>query len=205
MARCLSEDRLGLRYRYDPHFCESGLADRWFVELRDTVPWIQPQVRVYGRSHPMPRLTAWVADDARPYAYSGVEHAAVPWTPTLSAVREAVERASAHRFNAVLLNFYRSGADTVGWHSDDEAVLGDRPVIGSVSLGAPRRFRFRPHPRAGARPEAGPAEQPRCELLLEHGSLLVMEGDTQRRWQHCLPRGRASQPRINLTFRQLRE
>ncbi|MEM9383940.1 MAG: alpha-ketoglutarate-dependent dioxygenase AlkB [Pseudomonadota bacterium] len=206
MGRSLSENRLGLCYRYDPHFCASALADRWFEELRETVPWTQPQVRVYGRWHRTPRLTAWVAEGARSYMYSGVEHPSAPWTPTLEAVREEVERASSHRFNSVLLNLYRSGADSVGWHSDDEAVLGDRPVIGSLSLGAPRRFRFRPHAKFGPPLTALPdAQRPRCELLLEHGSLLVMEGETQRRWQHCLPRGRASQSRINLTFRWLHE
>lgn len=201
----LTEDRQGLTYRYDPHFANPALADRWFVELRDTMPWAQPELLVYGRRHRTPRLTAWVADDDRAYGYSGIRHTAAPWTALLSAVRGSVERATAHRFNAVLLNLYRSGADTVGWHSDDEAVLGERPVIASVSLGAPRRFRFRPHPKAtpGSREDTYAA--PRCELLLGHGSLLLMEGETQRRWQHCLPRGKASQPRINLTFRLLHE
>ncbi len=202
----LREHRAGLSYRYDPGFCEATLADQWFADLRDHTPWTQPRVRVYGRWHRTPRLTAWVADEGRTYGYSGTEHASALWTPTLSAIRHAVEQASGHLFNAVLLNFYRSGADTVGWHSDDEAVLGDRPVIASVSLGAPRRFRFRPQPKAASPPaDAGESALPRRELLLAHGSLLIMDGETQRRWQHCLPRSRASQPRINLTFRCLHD
>lgn len=199
----LSEDCQGLCYRYAPNFCEASLADAWFAALRDEVPWEQPEVRVYGKRHPTPRLTAWVSDGGRRYAYSGIEHAPLPWSTTLIAVREAVETATGRHFNAALLNFYRSGADTVGWHSDDEAVLGERPVIASVSLGAPRRFRFRPKPKAPIAPGSWDRE-PRCELLLGHGSLLLMEGETQRYWQHCLPRGRVSRPRINLTFRCLR-
>jgi alkylated DNA repair dioxygenase AlkB len=104
-----------------------------------------------------------------------------------------VEQATAHRFNSVLLNLYRNGRDSMGWHADDEPELGPAPAIASVSLGALRRFRLRPR--------AGLVHAP-LSLDLPHGSLLLMRGPTQQHWQHALPKtARPVGPRLNLTFR----
>jgi alkylated DNA repair dioxygenase AlkB len=115
-------------------------------------------------------------------------------------LRAVVERACGGRFNSVLANLYRDGHDSMGWHSDDEAELGERPLIASLSLGAERRFRFR---RRRARGEpALPGDT--LELRLPHGSLLRMAGDTQRLYRHDLPKMRGvAAPRINLTFRRI--
>jgi alkylated DNA repair dioxygenase AlkB len=109
----------------------------------------------------------------------------------LSALRERVETATFARYNSVLVNLYRDGADSNGWHADDEPVLGSRPTIASLSLGAPRRFVLR-HRDDGQR----------VELVLEPGSLLIMSDRTQECWKHCVPKERTvREPRINLTFR----
>jgi alkylated DNA repair dioxygenase AlkB len=98
-------------------------------------------------------------------------------------------------FDSVLANRYRDGRDSMGWHSDDEKELGPDPVIASVSLGAGRRFRLRHR----SRPDLAT-----LDLVLEHGSLLVMQGATQHHWKHCLPRtARPVGERINLTFRRV--
>ncbi|MEO0974796.1 MAG: alpha-ketoglutarate-dependent dioxygenase AlkB [Pseudomonadota bacterium] len=200
----LHEYRQGLVYRYFAGFATPSTAQRWFDALRDEVPWEQSQVRVYGRTHRTPRLTAWVADAGVEYRYSGQSQVPSAWSATSREIRERVQRATGHEFNGVLLNLYRSGDDTVGWHSDDEAALGEAPVIASVSLGEARRMRFRPRPGAGHRPPVATDDEPRRELLLEHGSLLLMEAGTQRGWQHCVPRcTRTLGARINLTFRFL--
>jgi alkylated DNA repair dioxygenase AlkB len=103
-----------------------------------------------------------------------------------------------HPFNSVLANLYRDGNDSMGWHSDDEPELGTRPVIASISLGAERDFQLRRRKRSGSKTTAGPAKN----RLLPHGSLLLMAGNSQRDWQHALPkRRRVSKPRVNLTFR----
>ena len=97
-------------------------------------------------------------------------------------------------FNSVLVNRYRSGADAMGWHSDDEPELGAQPVIASLSLGAARRFAFK-HRHDAALKQT---------LELGHGDLLLMGGDTQRHYKHALPRTvKPVGERINLTFRQI--
>lgn len=148
---------------------------------------------MFGRTVPAPRLEAWYGDPGAAYTYSGLAHEPLPWTAELQDLRERVESATATTFNSVLANLYRSGADSNGWHADDEPELGEQPVIASLSLGATRRFLLR-HRASGER----------VELMLEAGSLLVMRGATQQCWQHCVPKQRTVQaPRINLTFRRV--
>jgi alkylated DNA repair dioxygenase AlkB len=128
------------------------------------------------------------------YGYAGLDHAALPWTPLLQLIREAVEAACGQAFNGVLLNRYRDGQDSMGWHSDDEASLGTNPLIASLNLGAARRFDFR---RKGT-------SRIGHSLELGHGSLLVMAGATQHHWQHQIAKTRkASGLRLNLTFRRI--
>jgi alkylated DNA repair dioxygenase AlkB len=111
-------------------------------------------------------------------------------------LKAKVEGACGRPFNSVLLNLYRNGVDSMGWHSDDERELGERPVIASVSLGATRRFRLRHKKRTDVEPVV---------VDLEHGSLLIMRGETQRFWKHQLPKTRkVSESRLNLTFRSVR-
>jgi alkylated DNA repair dioxygenase AlkB len=85
----------------------------------------------------------------------------------------------------------------MGWHSDDEHELGERPVIASLSLGATRRFRLRHRRRKELEPVA---------IDLESGSLLIMKGDTQRFWKHQIAKTRrVVEARVNLTFRNIRQ
>jgi alkylated DNA repair dioxygenase AlkB len=161
-------------------------------DLRQTIEWQQEEILILGRRVSVPRLVAWHGDPGAHYSYSGTDHVPRPWTPTLEAIRERASSLTGAHFNSVLLNFYRSGRDGMGWHADDEAELGRNPVIASVSLGASRRFCLRHRKRAGLR----------IDVTLTHGSLLCMSGATQHRWLHALPKTRASVgPRINLTFR----
>jgi alkylated DNA repair dioxygenase AlkB len=93
----------------------------------------------------------------------------------------------------VLLNYYRDGNDTVGWHADDEPGLGLSPFIASLSVGAERDFQLR----------FNNDKTVKITMLLTHGSLLVMGGETQGNWQHAIPRRkRIKEPRVNLTFRE---
>ena len=140
-----------------------------------------------------PRLTAWYADAGLTYSYSGVTHRAAPWTPELLAVKERAEAAAGANWNSLLLNLYRDGQDSIGFHADDEPELGTNPVIGSISLGAERRFVLK-HPASGEK----------VEFALPHGSLLVMGGASQHHWRHGLPKtSKQVGPRINLTFRRV--
>ncbi len=178
---------------YDPAFLPGAEADALLARLGAEAAWEQRIIRIFGRELPQPRLTAWYGDANARYTYSGLTWEPRPWLPALLALRHRLELAAGSPFNSVLLNSYRSGQDSMGWHADDEPELGPTPVIASLSLGATRRFRLRP--RAGL-------PHPPFGLDLPHGSLLLMRGPTQQHWQHALPKtARPVGPRLNLTFR----
>jgi alkylated DNA repair dioxygenase AlkB len=188
--RCEVED--GGVLIYYPHFFTREEADALFAALQRGIDWKQEQGR-FGRS--FPRLTALYADEGVTYTYSGVTYPSLVWTEELDAVRRRVEAAAGAPFNSVLLNRYRDGSDSIGWHADDEPELGVNPVVPSISLGAERRFLLR-HNKS----------RRKLEYPLRHGSLLVMAGTLQHHWQHSLPKSTAPVgERINLTFRNLLE
>lgn len=175
-------------------FFEREEADRLLTRLTQDIPWGNHKIRIFGRWVDEPRQTAWFGDPEAVYTYSGVTKKPFPWPAELLKIRRTVEAASGTAFNSVLLNLYRDGRDSMGWHSDDEPELGTNPVIASISLGAERRFclKHRADPKL------------RRELTLAHGSLLVMRGALQHHWLHALPKSlRITTPRINLTFRQI--
>ncbi|MEM8949156.1 MAG: alpha-ketoglutarate-dependent dioxygenase AlkB [Pseudomonadota bacterium] len=166
-------------------------ADSCFSDLLESVDWQQEHAVLFGRQIPIPRLTAWYG--AHGYAYSGIRHEPVPLTSTLKALTSTIEDITGARFNSVLINLYRDGQDSMGWHSDDEPVLGPEPEIASLSLGALRRFHFKHKTSAE-----------RVALDLAHGSCLIMRGCCQACWRHQLPKTRKRiGPRINLTFRTI--
>ena len=149
-------------------------------------------VRMFGREIPAPRLSAWHGERGCSYRYSGVRYEPLPLGPVMQSLRARIEALCSQPFNCVLLNLYRDGTDSMGWHSDDEPELGPDPFIASVSLGAPRRFllRSRSEPRR------------HHECVLGDGSLLLMEPPLQAAWQHALPKAKAvAGPRLNLTWR----
>ncbi|OGX88395.1 alpha-ketoglutarate-dependent dioxygenase AlkB family protein [Hymenobacter glacialis] len=179
---------------FDPDFLPAAEANALLAHFIADVAWEQRAIRMFGRELPQPRLTAWHGDPAARYTYSGLTWEPRPWTPPLRDLCQRLEASTGARFNSVLLNYYRDGRDSMGWHADDEPELGTAPIIASLSLGATRRFRLRPiGSRAGLAP---------IGLDLPNGSLLLMRGLTQQHWQHALPKtARPAGPRLNLTFR----
>jgi alkylated DNA repair dioxygenase AlkB len=176
-----------------PQFFSPAESDTFFAELHRVAPWGQGHVTVYGQRYAEPRLTAWYGDAGKRYSYSGLTLEPLPWTSLLLAIKARVNNAAQTEFNSVLLNLYRNGRDSNGWHQDNESELGHNPVIASVSLGAVRRFQLRHKTRK---------DVPKLELDLPHGSLLVMAGPTQHYWQHQIPKtAKPVAERINLTFR----
>lgn len=175
---------------YLPAWLVSLRANALFQALETEAGWKQEHIRIQGNTIALPRLTAWHGD--RGYRYSGIENTPLPWTPSLVLLRDQLMAHTGATFNSVLCNFYRSGQDSVAWHADDERELGAQPVIASLSLGGARKFSFKRKDGVGAR----------IDLNLEHGDLLIMQGDTQKEWVHQIPKTKQpTSPRINLTFR----
>ena len=159
------------------------------ARLLDETPWRADTVVVYGKRYLQPRLTAWYGEAS--YTYSGLTLQPLPLTPLLAQLRTAVERVTGQRYNSVLLNYYRDGADSMGMHSDDEPELGPQPVIASLSYGATRTFLLR-HRRNNRT----------VKLDLTDGSLLLMAGTLQAHWRHGINKtAKLVGPRLNLTFR----
>lgn len=184
-----------LQLKFAPDWLGAEQARHWLTRLSAETPWAQPEVKVFGRSYPVPRLTAWYGDPGAVYGYSGLKHQPLPWSELLGEIRQRVEAAAGQPFNGVLLNLYRDGQDANGWHSDNEAVLGRNPVVASLSLGGERRFDLRRRDGSGGR----------ISLPLPGGSLLVMGGATQHYWLHQIARTKKHcEPRLNLSFRLLR-
>jgi alkylated DNA repair dioxygenase AlkB len=149
---------------------------------------------LFGRSFAQPRLTAWHGEPHAVYSYSGLRLTPAPWTGALLEIRERIAAHTGWTLDGVLLNLYRDGRDSMGWHADDEPELGPEPRIASASLGETRRFAMRR--RGGGKP--------RLALDLDHGSLLLMSGPTQAHWQHAVPKTTQQVGvRVNLTFRAM--
>ncbi len=180
---------------YDPNFLPLHEADQWFEFLMKNVSWKQNYYSDFrtGEKLPIPRMTAWYADDtSMAYTYSGITEQVQPWIPELLSLKEKIEKTTGAEYNSVLLNLYRTGKDSVGMHADDEVELGNNPNIASISLGEVREFKLT-HNESGAS---------YC-FDLEPGSLLVMSGTTQHYWKHGVPKQpKLTNPRINLTFRK---
>ena len=170
-------------------------ANQLFDTLKKNIIWEKQKIKLYGEVHDVPRLTAWYGDPNKSYIYSGIQLNTKPWNAALLKIREKIEKISKIKFNSVLLNLYRSGSDSVSWHSDDEPELGRNPVIGSLSLGETRQFQMKHKFDRNLKQK----------ILLQHGSFLLMRGKTQHHWLHQIPkRKNLKGERINLTFRVIK-
>jgi alkylated DNA repair dioxygenase AlkB len=183
----------GETYYFGKIFSEEE-ANQYFDILLKTISWKQDEVMIFGKRIITKRQTAWYGDGAFDYTYSKITRTALPWTPQLLKIKERVEEVSGLEFNSCLLNLYHSGEEGMSWHSDAEAELGKDPAIASLSLGAQRKFVLKHK-----------TSKEKISVALEHGSLLLMRGTTQKHWLHSLPKTKKVQePRINLTFRKIK-
>jgi alkylated DNA repair dioxygenase AlkB len=177
---------------YHPGFFDLNRADELYNQLKKEIPWQQDTITVFGKTYLQPRLTALFGNEGKPYAYSNIVMQPHPWTPLLVFIKEKIEEVCGEQFTTVLLNYYRDGNDSNGWHADNEKELGRNPVIASVSFGAARAFHL----------QHNTIKTQKLKITLEHGSLLVMKGTTQHYWKHQIPKtAKPIGSRINLTFR----
>nr|WP_315157601.1 alpha-ketoglutarate-dependent dioxygenase AlkB [uncultured Flavobacterium sp.] len=177
---------------YYPNFFSTEEATILFDALQKEIPWQQDDIKVYGKVYPQPRLTALFGNEGKSYSYSNITMHPHKWSPLLISIKEKVEKATEAIYSTVLLNYYRDGKDSNGWHADNEKELGTNPIIASLSFGTERVFQLKHNH----------LENQKINLTLENGSLLLMKGTTQHFWKHQIPK--TTKPigsRINLTFR----
>lgn len=159
------------------------------------IKWNHDQVYMYDKQVFLPRYSAWYGDDNKSYTYTGLKLTPNKWNPELSSIKQDIEKVAGDTFNSVLMNWYRDGQDSISWHKDTEYSLGRNPVIGSVNLGATRRFLLR----------RIDDHKKKLEIPLGHGTLLLMRGALQHHWQHSVPKqAKVKENRINLTFRTIK-
>jgi alkylated DNA repair dioxygenase AlkB len=168
---------------------------KYFERLIEEIPFEQRSVKVFGKDYNEPRLTSIHGDDRvldKVYVYSKSVRKLLPMTKTLKKIQDQIEKYTGIHF--VLLNLYRDGNDKVGWHSDDEKMMDCSNIV-SISLGAPRKFRFKKKS----------TKQIVWEKHLASGSLVWMRDLCQEKLLHEVPREKSiTEPRINLTFRKFK-
>jgi alkylated DNA repair dioxygenase AlkB len=168
-------------------------ADHFLHALLDTIDWRNDEAVIFGKRIITKRKVAWYGDKSYEYTYSSITKSALPWTKELLELKTLIEQQTGETFNSCLLNLYHNGEEGMAWHSDAEKVLKKNGAIASLSFGAERKFAFK-HKES----------KETVNLLLEHGSLLLMKDNTQTHWLHRLPPTKIiNKPRVNLTFRTI--
>ncbi len=180
--------------KYYPNFLNTKEADLYLEKLTKETPWRNDPITVFGKTYPQPRMTSLHGHTTDSYGYSGIVMQPNPMRKPLLDIEQKLQAFTKETFTTVLLNLYRDGQDSNGWHADNEKELGENPVIASISLGASRYFHLKHNSD----------KSQRLKLELTHGSLLLMEGTTQHFWKHQIAKtAKKVGPRINLTFRKV--
>jgi alkylated DNA repair dioxygenase AlkB len=178
-------------YIYFPYFLDKEKANRYLEVFNTKIEWKQESMNMYGKQLLFPRLTAWYGDSDKPYTFSGITLQPKSWTQELLEIKSMIEPICEVKFNSVLLNLYRNGNDSISWHTDAEKELGKNPLIASVNFGAERKFQIKHN-----------ETNEKHEIILKHGSLLIMKGELQHFWKHQVPKQKdILKERVNLTFR----
>jgi alkylated DNA repair dioxygenase AlkB len=177
---------------YIPALFDEEQSNSLLNKFIAATPWQQRIQKIYDKEVITPRLTAWYGDP-EVYDYASLTQTKPNlWTPELLMIKAKIEPLAGIKFNSVLLNYYRDGNDSVAWHSDRESVLGNNPVIASVSFGQVRSFDIRNKADHGEK----------YSVRLEHGSFLLMKAGLQEHWEHRIAKSiKPMRARINLTFR----
>lgn len=182
----------GAEITYYPNFFNIIEADNYFKNLINAIDWKQDTITVYGKTHLQPRLTAFYANNKNSYKYSNIIMQPNLFEGDLLRIKNKIETELKIKFTSCLANLYRDGSDSNGWHADNEKELGMTPVIASISFGAERVFHLKHKTDKILK----------TKLILQHGSLLLMQGETQNNWLHQIPKTKKIiGNRINLTFR----
>ena len=178
---------------YEKEFYDKQRADELLSELNAKVNWQQGKVKLFGKTHLIPRLEAFYSLNGETYSYSNTELIPNTYFDSLTKIHQFIEAKTDYTFNSVLANYYRDGNDSNGWHADNEKELGNNPVIASLSFGTERRFDLKHN-----------LTKEKISFNLSHGSLLIMGGSLQHNWKHTIAKAKKiEKDRINLTFRKI--
>ena len=182
-----------LKVRIEEDFFNPIYSNELLIKLISKIPWESMVIKMFGKDTTIPRLQCWIGDKGCGYKYSGKKLNRQDWTEDLTMIRKKIYEELKIDFNSVLVNYYRDGRDSMGWHSDDEKELGPLPTIASISLGSERDLVFR-----------NKISKETLSIPQPHGSLILIDGKTQKNWQHSIKKTRkVIGPRINLTFRNI--
>ena len=182
-----------LKIRVQEGFFSSVEANDLLINCIAGLPWESMKIKMFGKEIVIPRLQCWVGDEGCEYSYSGKKLNRQPWTPELLMIKEKISQHANLNFNSVLVNFYRDGQDSMGWHADDEPELGKNPTIAALSFGGERDLVFR-----------NILSKETLSIPQLHGALIIIDGQTQQYWQHAIKKTKKIiSPRINLTFRNI--
>ena len=179
---------------YISNLFDQKQSQAYLNELLDNIEWKHESIKLFGKQILQPRLTAWYGDQGKVYTYSGLVNTPIPWTNPLLEIKDHIEKLYQVKFNSALLNLYRNGQDSMGWHADNEKELGSCPIISSVSFGASRLFKLKHKYKKNCR----------YTIQLDSGSCLLMMNKTQEFWLHQIPKQiNCLEPRINITYRYI--
>ena len=182
-----------LKIRVQEGFFSSVEANDLLINCIAGLPWESMKIKMFGKEVVIPRLQCWVGDEGCEYSYSGKKLNRQPWTPELLMIKKKISQHANLNFNSVLVNFYRDGQDSMGWHADDEPELGKNPTIAALSFGGERDLVFR-----------NILSKETLSIPQLHGALIIIDGQTQQYWQHAIKKTKkVISPRINLTFRNI--
>ena len=182
-----------LKVRIEKDFFNQIYSNELLKKLISDLPWESMTIKMFGKDIRIPRLQCWIGDKGCDYKYSGKKLNRRDWTTDLIMIREKIYKELNIDFNSVLVNYYRDGKDSMGWHSDDERELGPNPTIASISFGSERDLVFR-----------NKINKKILTIPQTHGCLILIDGKTQKNWQHAIKKTRkVIGPRINLTFRNI--
>ena len=187
-------DKFDLNISYFPNFLSKVKSDVLYKKLHSDIPWQKYKIKIFGKTYNQPRLTSFHSIGNKNYDYSQIGIKNNLMTKDLKYLLNQIHEKTDYRFNSVLLNLYRDGMDSNGWHSDNEPELGNDPKIASITLGGERFFHIK-HKKI---------KDLRYKILLKHGSLLLMGKKSQTEWVHQIPKTKKKiKPRINLTYRYI--
>ena len=169
------------------------LVDTNFKKLDSEIDWVRG-----GKSGKRPIFTQYYGEKGTEYSYTEMgkrgDWSPLTWTPELLKIKSKVEKITGYKFNSAVVNKYKDGKDSIGFHRDNEPELmrSDKrgPVIASVSFGSKRNFILKD--------KSGKA----TPFALENGDLFLMKGDTQKNYTHGIAKESTTSPRINITFRR---